>query len=262
MSNFGEIDVLLPIRTPAPWLDETLNSLRQQTYADWRLVAVLHGEDQQISSQILAQFPNSLIVVVDESFGLSDVLNAGLAACNSEFIARIDSDDIALPTRFEKQIAYLSVNPQILSVGSSVTLINEESQSIGRVVGAQSQDKLMSGMKWKNLLAHPSVMYRRTEVISVGGYDALAKHVEDYCLWLMLGASGELDSLPEPLTEYRVHSAQVSRTKVIGRVARKRVLQARIAYAKGRNESVFMARLRHGIWSARQLLREFGSRTH
>jgi glycosyltransferase involved in cell wall biosynthesis len=262
VSDFGEIDVLLPVRTPAPWLGETLYGLRQQTYANWRLVAVIHGEDEQISSQILANFPSSIIVVVDESFGLSDVLNTGLASCSSEFIARIDSDDIPLPTRFERQIEFLSLNPKIVSVGSSVTLINEDSQLLGRVMGVQSQDKLMSGLKWKNLLAHPSVMYRRTEVISAGGYDSLAKHVEDYCLWLTLGASGDLDSLTEPLTEYRVHSAQVSQTKVIGRIARKRVLQARIGYAKGRDESVLMARLRHGIWSTRQLFREFGSRTH
>lgn len=262
MSDFGEIDVLLPIRTPAPWLDETLHGLSQQTYVNWRLVAVIHGEDKLISRQILAKFPDSTIVVVDESFGLSEVLNTGLASCSSEFIARIDSDDIPLPTRFERQIEFLSLNPKIVSVGSSVTLINEDSQSLGRVMGVRSQDKLMSGLKWKNLLAHPSVMYRRTEVISAGGYDSLAKHVEDYCLWLTLGASGELASLAEPLTEYRVHSAQISRTKVIGRVARKRVLLARISYAKGRHQSVFMARLRHGVWAARQLLRELGSRTH
>lgn len=262
MSDSCTLGVLLPIRAPAPWLNETLIGLREQTFTRWRLIAAIHGEDEQISNLVRSVFPDAIIVVVGDDVGLSEVLNAGLSACDYEFIARIDSDDIPLAVRFERQIQFLLGNPEMLVVGSAVSLIDEDSQTLGHIVGSQSQRHLMSGLKWKNLLAHPSVMYRRAEVLAAGGYDALATHVEDYCLWLTLGASGELASLAEPLTQYRIHPNQVSRTKFINSVARQRVLQARIAYARGRHQSLLIARIRHLVWSSRQVLRELGKRTH
>jgi hypothetical protein len=105
-------------------------------------------------------------------------------------------------------------------------------------------------------------MFRRHSVTDLGGYDARALHVEDYELWLRLASVDNIDTVDSPLTDYRIHSGQVTRTKVIGRRARSLVAASRVRLARHRRESVAMANLRQLVWASRQVVREWGSRSH
>jgi glycosyltransferase involved in cell wall biosynthesis len=234
----------------------------RQTMSSWRLVAVCHGESPAVAETIRSLVPDALILTAPEDGGLPDVLNLGLASCTAEFVARIDSDDIPAPDRFERQTQFLSSHPDVALVASPVTLIDESGAAIGGINGPSTSEELVRGLRWKCVIQHPSVMFRRTTIAELGGYDPAARHVEDYELWLRLASVADVETLAEPLTEYRVHPGQVTRTKVIPRPARALVGQARRALARSRGESVAMARLRQFVWSSRQVLREMGSRTH
>ena len=258
----GTVDVLLPIRSPAPWLEATLAGLIRQSLPSWRLVAVCHGDSPAVEQNIRRLVPNALLLTAPEEGGLPDLLNLGLASCTASFVARIDSDDIPCLDRFERQVEFLSSHPDVALVASPVMLIDESGAALGRLSGPSTSAELIRGLRWKCVIQHPSVMFRRSAIVELGGYDPLARHVEDYELWLRLAAVAGVETLAEPLTEYRVHPGQVTRTKVIGKPARALVGQARVALARSRGESVGMARLRQFVWASRQVLREMGSRTH
>lgn len=248
------VDVLLPVRAPSPWLGEALDGLTAQVDCAWRLVAVVHGDPTELLPVILGRVPDALIVPMPPQARLQDLLNAGLAACTADYVARQDHDDIPEPTRLAAQRAFLDAHPTVLAVGCPATVIDERGDVVGprpMPTGAQ----VIDGLRWKSVLVHPSVMLRRAAVIEAGGYDARATHAEDYELWLRLAARGDLDNLAEPLLRYRVHSQQVSRAKAIPRSTRVVVAASRRALARARGESVLMARLRQAVWSTTQIAR-------
>jgi glycosyltransferase involved in cell wall biosynthesis len=247
------VDVLLPIRLPAPWLSETLASLTAQTTSDWHLIAVIHGDPGDLEEVILSSTPDATIIHAPSSASLSEVLNLGIKVSTAPFIARMDADDIAEPQRLARQQSFLEEWLGVALVCSPVTIIDEQGQVSGAVRGAGTQ--LFRELRWKNVIAHPTVMVRRSAVEQAGGYDPDARHVEDYELWLRLAAAWQLAELPEPLLRYRIHSAQVTQTKGIPAASRAVVGRARRALARSRGESVFAARVRQFFWSAPQVVR-------
>lgn len=247
------VDVLLPIRSPAPWLHETLESLNAQTSTDWRLVAVLHGDPEALPALIRSVTPDAMTLAAPETATLSDVLNIGLRNCTAPFVARIDADDIAEPERLATQLRYLQEHPEIGLVCSPVRFINEAGHAIGTATKAQSS--VLRGLRWRNVIAHPTVMIRRAAVEGTGGYDSTARHAEDYELWLRLAARWQVVELAPPLLRYRIHDDQVTRTKAIPAESRAAVGRARRALAKARNESELAAGIRHLVWLTPQVVR-------
>jgi glycosyltransferase involved in cell wall biosynthesis len=249
-----EVDVLMPVREPAPWLRETLNGLSAQTFTNFRLVAVIHGEDTVTSNVIQSLNSPSLVLRVPSEFSLADVLNFGLEHCSAQYVARLDSDDIPVSNRLELQRNFLSMNPKCAAIGTGSLLINEESFPLSKRLVPTDASVVLRKMRWKNVLIHPSVMFQRSSVARIGGYSRKAVHTEDYDLWLRLLAEEEVLN-PEPLLKYRIHPSQVTKTKAIPRGGRKAILESRLNLARSRNESLLMARFRHFLWSTRQLPR-------
>ncbi|MDP2014740.1 MAG: glycosyltransferase [Actinomycetota bacterium] len=248
------VDVLLPTRAPAPWLGETLDGLLVQTHHNWRLVAVVHGDPSELTRLILDRVPNAVIVPMTQDAKLQDLLNAGLKSCTADYVARQDHDDVPEPTRLAEQVAFLQEHPKVLAVGSAATEIDEHGNEIG-LREIPSGPGVLKGLRWRSMLIHPSVMFRRAAVLEVGGYDVGASNAEDYELWLRLAAVGELDNVSEPLLRYRVHAQQMSQARAIPRATRALVGKSRRALAHSRRESVIMAQLRQIAWSAPQIVR-------
>ncbi|MFN7135207.1 MAG: glycosyltransferase family 2 protein, partial [Myxococcales bacterium] len=101
------VSVLLPVRNAEPWLEEALGSLRAQTFPDYELIAVDDGSTDRsaaILARAAAEDPR-IRVVPGPAKGISAALNAGLVHCTGELVARMDADDVALPKRFERQLA-------------------------------------------------------------------------------------------------------------------------------------------------------------
>lgn len=251
----AQIDVLLPIKSPAPWLGSTLESLRTQTYSDWQLVASIHGDDADARKTVLAHVPDAKIVIAPGDGNLASTLNVGLWATTAPYIARIDQDDIAFPHRFQVQIDFLRMNPAVVAVGSGATLIDGDDKIIGYRSQLEGPQKVLRKLRWKSPLMHPSVMFTRETVIAIGGYTQLATNVEDYELWLRLASSGLLAGINEPLIQYRLHPQQITSFRSIPRDARQQVKQSRIDFAKSEGKSILAAKFRHLVWLTRQASR-------
>jgi glycosyltransferase involved in cell wall biosynthesis len=135
--------------------------------------------------------------------GLGAALNVGLEACKFELVARMDTDDIALSTRFEDQVNFLTANVDVDVLGSYV----EEMSYIGTTIGIRnvpgSHESLMSSL-WACPMIHPTIMMRRSRVLMAGNYNPTLRRRQDYELWFRCAEKGlRFHNLAKPLLRYR-----------------------------------------------------------
>ena len=152
-----------------------------------------------------------------ENRGLIVSLNEMLAAAKAPLIARMDCDDISMPDRFARQLAFLESNPAYGVVGTQRINIDEQGNRLAKEGPHYALDhqQFLSIIGKESLLCHASVMMRRALVEAVGGYHAAYRHCEDFDLWLRLSNVTQLCSLPEQLVCYRHSDGQVSQRHVV-----------------------------------------------
>lgn len=143
-------------------------------------------------------------VSLREKCGLGKALAEGLQYCSYDLVARMDSDDISEYNRFEKEYAFMKVNPQISVIGSDIAEFIEEGKEVRRKSMPIDSKAIRQYAKYRNPLNHMSVMFRKSDVEEVGGYMELAG-LEDYYLWLRLLAKGrDFVNIPEALIRARI----------------------------------------------------------
>jgi glycosyltransferase involved in cell wall biosynthesis len=249
------VEVLLPVRAPAPWLVPALQSIAGQTLPPENVIICLHGStDFQIEKALKGVRLPVRILQVPVSRNLSEVLNLGLGISTARYVARMDSDDICLPSRFEEQWSFLEANPNCAVLGTGADIIDENGCLVGQRPGL-SQGQTRARLRWRNALIHSSVMMRRETVVSLGGYSPDAERAEDYELWLRVAANYHLESLARVLMFYRVHGGQVTKSNNMPALSRQAVGTSRVALAAAWGESKIAARLRHGAWAAHDQVR-------
>jgi glycosyltransferase involved in cell wall biosynthesis len=208
------VTVLLPVYNAADFLAQTIQSILAQTFTDFELLLINDGSTDH-SVSIVNTFTDSRIRLVhnEKNIGLIATLNKGAVLARGRYIARMDADDIALPQRLEKQVAFLDSNTGVDVVAAFVDFINTD----GEVTGQWSVDRdaateagIRRLMPGTNCIAHPSVMIR-TDVLRKFLYSDAQKGAEDYDLWLrMLAAGKRIAKLPEVVLHYRIHAASIT----------------------------------------------------
>ena len=152
------------------------------------------------------------LVLLDENLGLGDALNIGLANCKYELVARMDTDDISHPQRFKIQIQHMNDNKYCDIVGSYVTEFDDDPDthlSIREV--SCGNEEIIQHAKTKNPFNHPSVMYKKSSVISAGSYKKF-DGFEDYYLWVRMILNGaKCLNVAIPLVNMRAGYSMLSR---------------------------------------------------
>lgn len=141
---------------------------------------------------------------------LSKALNHGIRNARYELIARFDSDDVCMPFRMIKQFIFLQENPNIVVLGGNTVLIGEEGEYLGLRKVSIGISNIKKSLKHFDVISHPTVMMRRREILSLGGYNESFPNSEDYELWLRVSNKYDIDNLEFPLIQYRVHGENVS----------------------------------------------------
>lgn len=150
-------------------------------------------------------------VLLEKNKGLAAALNEGLGHCRYELIARMDTDDIAMPIRFSAQLKFMKENPEISVCSGQVEEYSEDLQTLMSVRKLPLQhEEIIDFAKKRNPISHPCVIYRKSAVLAVGGYPEI--YPEDYPLWiLMLSRGYKFANLPQMLVKMRVGDALTSR---------------------------------------------------
>lgn len=154
------------------------------------------------------------IVALKENQGLGKALAEGVKNCSYDYIARMDSDDISLPDRFEKQFTFLSEHPEIAICGSAIDeFLTDPSEIISRRVVPTGHDAIMRFLKMRNPFNHMTVVFRKKAILDAGNYQPLA-YYEDYWLWARCLAAGQIGAnLPESLLHARVGNGMYARRR-------------------------------------------------
>lgn len=205
------VSFLLPCFNSEAYLQQTLDSICAQSYTQWECIAIDDGSTDatlEILQAAAARDPR-FIVISRENRGLIATLNEAIAAARGEWLARIDADDICTPDRIDKQLARLIATGADVC-GTWVRFIGDRSG----VWQTQSSDgAIKAGLLFNSTLAHPTVMLRAS-LVKEDGYDAAAKHAEDYALWCRLAKNGAIfTGVAEVLLEYRCHAGQITQSK-------------------------------------------------
>jgi len=213
------ISILMPCFNVADTLDEALDSLAAQTFRDYELVVVDDGSTDGTREilQRRTRADGRIRLIVQPHQGIVAALNNGLLACQGELVARMDADDRAHPQRLEKQLAFMEAHPEVAVVGCQVNGFPAEQVRQGYQIYIDWQNGLLSDadirreMFVESPLAHPSVMFRRTWVERVGGYQDHG-WAEDYDLWLRLYLAGaRFAKLLEALLDWRERPERLTR---------------------------------------------------
>ena len=203
-----KISVLMPVYNGASYLREAIDSILNQTFTDFEFLIINDGSSDE-SKNIVLSYPDKRIRFLqnDQNMGIVHTLNWGLREAVGEYIARMDADDVSLPTRLEKQMLVFR-NPRIGVCGAWIKTFGGDNKTIEF---PPNYKEIKATMLFENPVAHPSVMVRKSSLNSEYNIEDL--HAEDYGLWAGLIDSTEFYNIPEVLLHYRIHSTNITTTK-------------------------------------------------
>lgn len=212
MTSHPLISVLLAVHNGQSYVEQALRSVLHQSHDDFEII-VVDDESTDRTPQILSalqQRDHRLRVERRRHSGLTSSLNFALQLARSPYIARLDADDTADPTRLAKQLAFLEETDSVAVVGSGADLIDEGGRLRKTIEPPRSPESIARALQYRNVMIHSSVMARRSVVLEVGAYRDIMVASQDYDLWLRMSESHSLANLPEPLVKIRWHPRQIS----------------------------------------------------
>lgn len=205
----------LYIKEQPHYLRECFESLLSQTVQADEIVIVFDGKITEELEGIVQDFAEKLplvIVRLPENRGLGKALNEGLLHCKNEWVFRMDTDDICVPERFEKQLAFIAKNPELVIFGGQIAEFGQNPNDIVSYRRVPTSHKEIVKFTQKRCpFNHMTVAYRRSEVLACGGYQNVQ---EDYYLWIKLVGSGKLTAnLDDMLVYARIGNGMVGRRR-------------------------------------------------
>jgi glycosyltransferase involved in cell wall biosynthesis len=217
------VSVVMPVYNAGRYLGPAVESILHQTFGDFELIAVNDGStDGSLKMlQTAAMHDSRLRIITRENRGIVATLNDGLAAARGQYIARMDSDDIALPHRLAEQVAWLDAHPEVVVLGTAYDWVDEKARMIERWFPTTDHDAIERALlTGENPICHPSVMMRAAAVRAVGGYRPESWPPEDLDMWLRMAEVGRLAVMPKVLMQYRVHGGALSNLKIQRQIER------------------------------------------
>ncbi len=249
--NFSVLISIYAKEYPA-FLEQALNSIENQTLSADEIVLVKDGALTAELDDVIAyhrehsEIPYK-IIELKENVGLGQALNEGMDHCCYDWIARMDSDDISVPDRLEKQFFNLSKHPEVDILGSWICEFDEDPNICNKEkkVPVQHSD-IVKFAKYRNPLNHMTVVFRKSAVLDVGGYEPM-NGFEDYYLWMRMLMKGKrFANLPQALVKAR---------------AGRNMIVRRQGWKYGKDELMFeKTAYQMGFWSASDLVKNFFTR--
>ena len=177
------------------YFDRALSSITdKQTVKPDEIILVVDGPVSEGIDIIIDRYTQEYqifkVIRLPENKGLGNALCVALAETSNDIVARMDSDDISLPDRFEQQLSYFELHPEIDVIGGDITeFIEAENKTEAKRAVPCTDAEIKEYLKTRCPMNHVSVMYRKTAVMKAGGYKDLFWN-EDYYLWIRMYLSG------------------------------------------------------------------------
>ena len=209
------VSVIMPVYRGKEFVAAAMESVLAQTYRSFELIVVNDGSPDA-SADVIAQFlPHKQIKYIEqENAGVAAARNTGLARSSGQFIALLDQDDLWLPTKLERQVAYLNAHPNKGLVHSRVECIDASGEpcTCEGAISVYPFEGLCAGrLLLGNGIAPLTVLMRSECVREVGGFDQKFAPADDWELWLRIARRYEFGFMDEITARYRVHAENISK---------------------------------------------------
>lgn len=196
------------------YLREALESLSIQSMPAEDVLIVLNGPIPGAVSSVIESFTDRLNIFtkrLDLNQGLAAALNVGLDLCKNDIIVRMDPDDICYPNRFQTQyLDMLASDPDVIC--GSADIINLHGDLVGERI--LSGDLQLKNFKVTSPIIHPSVMFKRSSVLAVGGYDEKMIKSQDWDLWIkILKNKGKIMCSSNKVMAFRFTESTIAKRK-------------------------------------------------
>lgn len=208
------VSVVMAVHNGERFVGAAVDSVLAQRLGDLELLVVDDGSTDHSAEIVRARTDPRVRVIVNEgNVGLARSLNRGIANARGELIARLDADDLAVPDRLARQVAYLDEHPDVALVGSwYVEMAEDGTLGARRTLPIEHWD-----LRWHLCLycpfVHSAVVWRRAPVDAlVGHYDEQLTYSMDFDLWRRIAARSRVANVPEYLVRIRTHAASMTST--------------------------------------------------
>lgn len=228
----ARVSIIMGIYNNSKTLGEAIDSILEQSFTDWRLIMCDDGsiDDTYAIAEAYKNKHSDKILLIknDKNMGLNYTLNHCLKHVDTEYVARMDGDDISLPERFQKEVDFLDSHPEYAIVSTPMIYFDEDGEfrsGVGK--GEPDVNRIARGTPF----CHAPCMVRREAYDAVGGYDVsdYRLRVEDWDLWVRMYAAGFKGyNLKEPLYKMRDDRNAYSRRKFKYRLNESRVIVSAI----------------------------------
>jgi glycosyltransferase involved in cell wall biosynthesis len=175
-------------------LAAAIHSIIEQSAIPSQIVIVVDGPLTEDLDIILANFERRhsavTILRLPTNQGLAAALQSGLTICKEPFVARMDSDDVCHPDRLKLQYEFIAASPEIAIVSTLQPEFSESPAQIDAIkYTPERHDQIAAKLWWRNVISHPSVMFRKDSIMMIGGYRSIHL-LEDYDLWIRCLTAG------------------------------------------------------------------------
>lgn len=196
-----EISINIPTCNRVGSLKCAVNSVINQTYTDWEIVIVDNSGNDEVERYLWALGHDKIKYfpyVMDRNM-LAGMRNFAISQSDGKYIAILDDDDeFYNKQKLSQQVSFLKAYPEYKVIGTNILVHTPDFKIQGEKLYPQSDEQICKSILVSNPFYHSATMFRKDDVVSIGGYKPMGKEKEDneYLLWLELGLRGKLRNLP------------------------------------------------------------------
>lgn len=209
------ISVIMPAYNAEPYILEAVNSILQQTLADFELIVINDGSTDNTGALVAAlDDPRIRLVHNDGNRGLIYTRNLGVELAQGEFIAYLDSDDAAFPERLEKQMAYLRRHPELVAVGAWAQPMDAKGNYRNFFWRYPGDSEFVKATLLFRAYINTSTFFIRTAAMKQLKFSPHHELGEDYDMYMRCVKLYKVENIPEVLIAFRLHATSITKTKV------------------------------------------------
>jgi len=206
------VSVVMPTKNSERYIKEAINSILNQTFSDFEFIIVDDQSTDHTVSIIKSYSDSRIRFFSGSNMGISAALNQGIKCSIGKYIARMDADDISLPTRFEAQVEFLEENPQVGVCGTKVSPISDQAFYDSSWGGWIKTTPKVIDLLGPVVFCHPTVFLRRSIVDKYGLYYNEDLHsAEDQELWYRAIRVTDFYNVDQKLLLYRIHKSNATK---------------------------------------------------
>jgi glycosyltransferase involved in cell wall biosynthesis len=199
-----KVSILMTVYNAGAHLEQTLESLSSQVFKSFEVIVLVHGcSDNSVDILKAWNDPRLVFEELTTNIGRTPALNYCLNRARGEYIAILDADDLAHPSRFAAQVTFLNANSDIGLVGTWSSLIDADGNVVGSSCPPSTHRKLLMQLAFRDPIVHSSIMFRRDIACNIGGYDNSYKYAQDFKMIIDFAKHTEIAVIEEFLCSWR-----------------------------------------------------------